>query len=211
MDVALTGYRYSVYTRAARMGLGLAEVSYAYDEVNPFADASETVHPMGRVPVLHAEGHLIYETAAILAWCDATRGWSAEPIVQARATQVGGIVDCYGYWPLVRQVFSHGWFRPAFGADADAAQVAEGLKAAASVLDMLEVIAAEGLVLVPGTLTRADCHLAPMIDTFQMVPDAARMLADRPSLSRWFGAVTDTDLFQSTRPDWDALNAMEAS
>ena len=210
MDLRLTGYRYSVYTRAARMALGFAGLDYDYAEVNPFADASETAHPLGRVPVLHVAETPIYETVAILAWCDATRGWKADPMVQARAAQVGGIVDCYGYWPLVRQVFSHGWFRPAFGADADAGQVADGLKAAAPVLDMLDGIAAEGLVLAPGTLTRADCHLAPMIDTFRMVPDAADMLTNRPSLSRWFDGVSSSDLFRNTRPNWDVLNAMEA-
>ena len=213
MDVRLTGYRFSVYTRAARMGLGLARVDYVYEEVNPFepSDGDPPAHPMGRVPVLHIDGTALYETAAILTWCDAQRGWAANALEQARATQVGGIVDCYGYWPLVRQVFSHGWFRPAFGADADAALVSEGLEAARPVLDMMEEIAAEGLVLVPGTLTRADCHLAPMIDTFQMVPEGARHLADRPLLSRWFDAVSATDLFQNTRPDWDALNAMDAT
>ncbi|MEL6465356.1 MAG: glutathione S-transferase family protein [Pseudomonadota bacterium] len=211
MDLRLTGYRYSVYTRAARMGLALAGLNYVYVEANPFdpVESDPPAHPMGRVPVLHIEGTALFETAAILTWCDAWRGWKAPTMVQARAVQVGGIVDCYGYWPLVRQVFSHGWFRPAFGAEADAKLVAEGLTAAVPVLDMLDAITAEGCVLTPGTLTRADCHLAPMIDTFQMVPDAARLLAARPHLSRWFTGVAQTDLFQTTRPNWDALNAME--
>ena len=117
MDVRLSGYRYSVYTRAARMALARAGVRYAYDEVNPFdpEGPEQVTHPMGRVPVLQIDGAQLFETAAMLTWCDAVLGWDAPPLEQARAVQVGGIVDCYGYWPLVRQVFSHGWFRPAFG------------------------------------------------------------------------------------------------
>ena len=49
-----------------------------------------------------------------------------------------------------------------------------------------------------------------MIDTFRMVPEAARRLAQRPGLSRWFAAVARTDLFLQSRPDWDALRAVEA-
>ncbi|MEM8656252.1 MAG: glutathione S-transferase family protein [Pseudomonadota bacterium] len=212
MDLRLTGYRYSVYTRAARMALSLAGLQYAYSEANPFDayDEPALAHPMRRVPVLHLGDADLYETAAILTWCDAERGWRAPSLVQARAVQVGGIADAYAYWPLVRQVFSHGWFRPAFGADADAGLVEQGLRDAGPVLDMLEDIAAEGLVLSPGTLTRADCHLAPMIDTFQMLPEAAEMLGQRPRLSAWFAALTETTLFRTTRPDWAALNAMEA-
>ncbi|WP_299042592.1 glutathione S-transferase family protein [uncultured Tateyamaria sp.] len=212
MDIGLTGYRYSVYTRTARMALDLAGLSYDYREANPFdhADTLVQAHPMRRVPVLHLGDTTLYETAALLTWCDAHRGWQAPPLVQARAVQVGGIADAYAYWPLVRHVFSHGWFRPAFGADAQAGLVVQGLRDAAPVLDMLETIAAEGLVLTPGTLTRADCHLAPMIDTFQMVPEAADMLAARPNLSAWFAALSETRIFRTTRPHWDALTTKEA-
>ena len=45
MDVRLSGYRYSVYTRAARMALARAGVRYDYDEVNPFdPEGPEQVH-----------------------------------------------------------------------------------------------------------------------------------------------------------------------
>ncbi|APX11773.1 glutathione S-transferase family protein [Tateyamaria omphalii] len=196
----LTGYRYSVYSRAARMGLHLAGIDHAYQEANPFeADvASQIRHPMGRVPLLQVGAETLYETAAILTWCDAMRDWQAPPMVQARAVQVGGIVDAYGYWPLVRQVYSHGWFRPAIGAPSDPDQLAAGLKASEQVLDMLEDLAQSGAVLTGSTLTRADCHLAPMIDAFQHVPEGAQALAKRRALSRWFDAIQTTPAFAET-------------
>ncbi|WP_299280373.1 glutathione S-transferase family protein [uncultured Tateyamaria sp.] len=202
-DLHLTGYVWSVYTRAARMGLHLAGCDYDYTEVDPFkAEGAATGHPMGRAPVLHVDGVTIYETAAILRWCDAYRGWSAPPIMQARVAQVGGIVDAYGYWPLVRQVFSHGWFRPTMGETADPDQLSAGLEASGAVLDMLDAIAKDGEVLDGAALTSADCHLAPMIDTFQMVPEGAAALAKRPALARWFATIIAQPVFVNTRPDW---------
>lgn len=198
-DLCLTGFRYSVYTRAARMGLHLAGCDYDYTEVNPFDEGARTGHPMGRVPVLRIGAETVYETAAILAWCDATRGWDATPLVQARAIQVGAIVDAYGYWPMVRQVYSHGWFRPAMGAPSDTAEVAAGLDASTPVLDMLDKIAQTGEVLTGADLTRADCHLAPMVDAFQRVADGAAALAQRPALSAWFDAIRTTATFADTR------------
>ena len=212
MDLVLTGYRYSVYTRSARMGLMLGDLDFEYREANPFdpQDTGADAHPMRRVPVLQVDGTNLFETSAILTWVDAQRGWQAPPLVQARAAQVGGIADAYAYWPLVRQVFSHGWFRPALGAEADPDTVAKGLEAAGAILDMLNDIAAEARVLVPGTLTRADCHLAPMIDAFQMVPAGADMLAARSHLAAWYAAICDTTLCSDTRPDWNALNMTKA-
>ncbi|WP_147106094.1 glutathione S-transferase family protein [Tateyamaria sp. syn59] len=199
-DLRLIGYRYSVYTRAARMGLHLADCVYAYDEVNPFdVDASQqTGHPLGRVPVLLIGTASLYETAAILTWCDATRDWQATAMVEARAAQVGGIVDAYGYWPMVRRVYSHGWFRPAIGEAPDQDEIATGLKASEPVLDMLEDIARSGEVLTGSELTRADCHLAPMIDAFQRAPEGAEALAKRPTLAGWFDAIKTTDTFTTT-------------
>ncbi|WP_299148687.1 glutathione S-transferase family protein [uncultured Tateyamaria sp.] len=203
-DLHLTGYVYSVYTRAARMGLHLAGCTYGYTEVDPFeaAGARATGHPMGRVPTLYVDGATIYETAAILRWCEAHRGKGAPPVVQARVAQVGGIVDSYGYWPLVRQVFSHGWFRPVMGEEADPDQLRAGLEASGVVLDMLDSIAKGGDVLDGVTLTSADCHLAPMVDAFQMVPEGAAALAERPALDRWFNALAAQPAFLDTRPDW---------
>ncbi|MBY5932217.1 glutathione S-transferase family protein [Tateyamaria omphalii] len=199
-DLCLIGYRYSVYTRAARMGLHLAGCEYAYEECDPFNPemASNAAHPMGRVPVLRVGNDTLYETAAILAWCDATRGWQAPPIVQARAAQVGSIVDAYGYWPLVRQVYSHGWFRPSMGAPSDPEELASGLEASACVLNMLEDIAQAGEVLTGADLTRADCHLCPMIDAFQRVPEGAAALAKRHALAAWFDALKPTQVFIET-------------
>ena len=120
MSLVLHGYRYSVYLRIAR--LALAEKGVAYDrvEVNPFAPdvpaAYLALHPFGRVPTLVHDDFVLYETGAITRYVDrAFAGPALQPAAPqalARMDQIIGVVDSYGYWPLVRQVFSQRVFRP---------------------------------------------------------------------------------------------------
>ena len=174
MPLVLHGYHYSVYLRIAR--LVLAEKGVAYDrvEVNPFSPdvpaAYLALHPFGRVPTLVHDGFALYETGAISRYIDrAFAGPSLQPQdarALARMDQIIGIVDSYGYWPLVRQVFSHRVFRPSLGQPADDAEVALGLASAAKVLTALEELAASDTFLVGPELSLADLHLGAMVAYF---------------------------------------------
>lgn len=202
MSLELIGYRFSVYAWAARMGLAEAGLTADYVEVDPFdlaqAAALRRHHPFGRVPVLRDGAFRLFETAAILRYL------LPEPQdrkTAARARQVAGIADAYGYWPLVRQVFSQAVFGPAQGQRTDRAELAEGLAAAGPVLAALDEIAAEGLVLDGKTIGATDCHLAPMIGYFAQAPEGRGALAQTPALERWFGAVSARRSYLSTRPD----------
>jgi len=206
MSLKLIGYRYSVYTWAVRMALAEMARAVDFQEVDPFDVASQDglrlQHPFTRVPVFWDGDFRIYETSAILSYLippepDARRA--------ARALQVAGIADSYGYLPLVRQVFSHGVFRPACGALGDEAEVAAGLAAAPAVLDALEEIALEGLVLNGATIGAADCHLAPMIGYFSEFAPSRALLKTRPALALWFAVVSKTGSYLSTRPDLSEL------
>lgn len=196
MSLRLIGYRYSVYTWAVRMGLAEAGLTATYQEVDPF-EAPKAIrgqHPFGRVPVLWDEDFRLYETAAILGYLlPAPSGRRAA----ARARQVAGIMDSYGYWPLVRQVFSHGFFRPACGEAADSDVVADGLAVAPTVLAALDEIMAEGLDLGAGCA----CHLAPMLSNFTEVPAGRKMLSGYPALQVWFVEASGRESFRATRPD----------
>lgn len=189
----LTGYRFSVYTRAARIALTEKGVRYDYEELDPFAPEAEGPHRFGRVPVLRHGDFQFYETAAITGYVDAAFEGPAlmpsDPKAAARVAQVAGIVDAYAYWPLVRQVYSHAVFRPAFGEPASKETIDEGLRAAPRVLAALEEIAREGLAL-GAVFTRADCHLAPMIAGFVSAPQGADMLAGCAALSDWWSRVS---------------------
>lgn len=134
--VELIGYRHSVYLRIARAVLLEKGVPFRHVEVDPFGAVPEwyrALHPFGRVPVLRHGDFVFYETAAIGRYVDAAFAGARLVPAGARAAgrmqQVIGIVDSYGYWPMVRQVFAHAVFRPAVGEMGDAAEVAAGLAA----------------------------------------------------------------------------------
>ena len=197
----LTGYRHSVYTRAALIALVEKGVTYRYAEHDPFEPGAVGPHPFGRVPALIHEGFALYETAAITDYIDrAFDGPSLmpeTPQAAARVTQVIGIVDAYAYWPLVRQVYSHAVFMPAMGEVASTETLGAGLRAAPRVLAALETIAAERLALA-GRVTRADCHLAPMIAAFAMTPEGAEILTGFPALSSWWKSIRNRDSLRAT-------------
>src|ERR1700676_2426266 len=110
MPLVLHGYRYSVYVRIARLALAEKEVAYDSVEVNPFAADVPAdylaLHPFGRVPTLVHDGFALYETGAISRYVDRTFSGSAlqpvEPRALGRMDQIIGVVDFYGYLPLVR-------------------------------------------------------------------------------------------------------------
>ena len=208
MPLVLHGYRYSVYVRVAR--LVLAEKGVAYDrvEVNPFAPdvpaAYLALHPFGRVPTLVHDDFALYETGAITRYLDRTFAGPAlqpsAPRALGRMDQIIGVVDSYGYWPLVRQVFSHRVFRPAVGQPADEAEVERGLAGAAKVLAALETLAATDAFLVGPNLSLADLHLGAMIAYFAAAPEGAALLQNHPRLAQWWMHLSRRPSFAATDP-----------
>ncbi len=209
--VTLHGYHYSVYNRIARLVLHQKGVSYDVVEVNPFADLSSdylALHPFGRVPVLVHGAFSLYETGAITRYTD--RAFPGDPlqppdpVALARMDQVISVIDNYGYWPMIRQVFSHCVFRPMAGEVSCTDQIAQGVEASRRVLSALETLAAEGQVL-NGTTTLADCHFAPMLDYFVRADEGRRVLAEFPRLSLWWDRFSSTPALLETAPDMSQL------
>ncbi len=208
----LTGYGPSVYTRAVRIALHELLCPYDWRACDPFEEEGRRgllpLNPFGRVPILECgdatNGAVtIYETRAILAYLSATFGRTqTDALSAARIAQVQGIADSHGYWPLVRDVYSHGFFRPAMGEPADPGRIAHGLAAASPVLDALDAIAEEGRVLAghdsASDTNPADWHLFPMIDAFQTVPDGSDLLSLRPRLARWHAAFAARESARAT-------------
>ena len=208
MALVLHGYRYSVYNRIAR--LALAEKGVAYDrvEVNPFAPdvpaAYFALHPFGRVPALVHDGFALYETAAITRYVDrAFPGPAlqpAEPRPLARMDQIIGVVDAYGYWPLVRQVFSLRVFRPRLGQPADEAEIAKGLAASAKALAALEKLASNEAFLIGPTVSLADLHLGAMLAYFVQAREGDALLQQHARLAAWWQHVRQRPSFAATDP-----------
>jgi glutathione S-transferase len=208
MSLVLHGYHYSVYLRIARLTLAEKGVSYQRVEVNPFAPEIPAdylaLHPFGRVPALVHDDFVLYETGAITRYVDrAFAGPALQPVqpkAQARMDQIIGIVDSYGYWPMVRQVFSHGVFGPAIGRPANTAEVERGLTGAAKALGALDALAAPNAFLVGPAISLADFHLGAMMAYFTALPAGADLLANHSRLAAWWALIRRRKSFTETDP-----------
>lgn len=206
--VTLHGYRYSVYVRIVRMTLLEKGVSWRHVEVDPFAAdipaAYLRLNPFGRVPTLVDADFVLFETTAITRYIDeAFEGPNlqpAEPPVRARMNQLIAIADSYGYWPMVRQVFSHRVFRPAAGEPVDEAAVAAGVAASQKVLDTIEGLIGDAGYLAGDRLSLADMHLAAMMAYFTAAPEGEYMLSRSARLSNWWTAMKDRPSLIETEP-----------
>jgi len=159
--------------------------------------------------VLVHDGFVLYETSAITIYVDeAFDGPPLQPATsreRARQQQIISVIDSYAYWPLVRQVFSHGVFRQRTGREADPNEVQRGLKAAPRVIGALEELAGGGNFLCGDSMSLADVHLAPMIGYFKLYPDGEMLLDRQYRLARWWAAMSERSTFKETMPDLPQL------
>ena len=204
----LIGYGPSVYTRIVRMALVELGLSATYTEADPFAEPPDLLladmSPFGRVPVLQQGDFTLTETSAILRYLDLI-GPSRSLVPQdakaaGQMAQVIGIVDFYGYIPLIREVFAHGYHYDSVGLAPDLEKLKHGLTASEPVLGALEMIAQQGRVLGAQTFSLADIHLAPMVDYFVKVPAAKALLAQKPALCAWWSEAQNRSSLAETDP-----------
>jgi glutathione S-transferase len=209
MTVELYGYKYSVYAWIARLALHEKGCAYEWREVNPFAEDVSAdylaMHPFKRVPVLVHGDFVLYETSAMTRYVDeAFDGPPLQPATpreRARQQQIISVIDSYAYWPLVRQVFSHGVFRQRTGREADPNEVQRGLEAVPRVIGALEELAGGGNFLCSDSMSLADAHLAPMMGYFTLYPDGEMLLRRQHRLARWWAAMSERSTFKETMPD----------
>lgn len=202
MSLVLHGYHYSVYVRIARLTLAEKGVAHDHVEVNPFVPDPPAsylaLHPFNRVPTLVHDGFVLYETAAIARYVDrAFPGPALQPAgpqALARMDQIIGIVDSYGYWPMVRQVFVQRVVRPRIGQPSDDTEAERGLAGAAKVLAALEPLVGDG------GPTLADLHLGAMMAYFVLAPEGSALLQKHERLSAWWAILAARPSVAATDP-----------
>ena len=206
--VQLFNFQYSAYGRIVEIVLVEKDISYQRHEVNPFGtdvmNSYLEIHPFKRVPAIRHGDFTVYETGAITQYLDeAFDGPYLQPDTaseRARMRQVIAIIDSYGYWPLVRKVFSEKVFSPAFGDETDDILLNEGLEESAAVLAALEkLLSDEGYIATPN-YSLADAHIIPMIDYFLMAPEGAALFQSYPKLMQWWDRIKERKSTISTRP-----------
>jgi glutathione S-transferase len=191
----LYGASYSVYTRIAWLALEEKGVPHRLVETDVFAAGGPSAehlrrHPFGRIPVLDHGGFVLYETAAIARYVDeGFPGPRLQPdgaAARARMTQMIGILDRYGYRPMVWDVYVERISAREEGRASDERRIAAGLARSATVLGELERMIGTRAFLADESITLADLHAAPMIAYFRLAAEGAEAFSRHGRLAAWW-------------------------
>ena len=210
-DIQLLGLRISVYTRIARLALEEKNVPYTLEEVDIFADAGPpaeylAINPFGTIPSLRYGEFELYETAAITRWVD--DGFSGPALrpdasqARARMNQAIGILDSYGYRPMVWDVYVQRSVIPASGGSADEETIAAALPRIRSVLAELDRLGAGQPFLLGESLSLADLHAYPMMRYLVETPEGRALVDEFPRLSGWLQTMASRPSVQATSYHW---------
>jgi glutathione S-transferase len=203
----LFGAAYSVYTRIARLALLEKGVAHAFEEVDIFDPAGPPAgyrerHPFGKVPAFTHDGFELYETAAIARYVDeAFPGPPLQPATprgRARVAQIVGILDSYGYRPMVWDIFVERVRRPQQNEQSDETAIAAALVKTDRCLGVLEGLMGSGPCLAGEALSLADLHAAPMIAYLRAAPEGAVLMAEHPRLAAWWERISARPSMQAT-------------
>lgn len=199
----LYGADYSVYVRIARMALEEKGVDYELVPLDIFAADGIPAwylehHPFGRIPAFEHDGFRLFETNAIARYVDeAFDGPALQPADargRARMGQMTGMLDAYGYRPMVWDVAVERLEK----AEPDEALIANGLRQAETVLKVLTSLKADGPWLLGDRLTLADLHAAPVIGYFVKVAEGRDLLARFADIQDWYGRIAARHGFVKT-------------
>ena len=212
-DITLLGLRISVYTRIARLALAEKRIDYDFEEVDIFADSGPpadylALNPFGTIPSLRHGDFELYETAAITRYLDEiSPGESLQPESpqeRARMNQVIGMLDSYGYRPMVWDVYVQRVVVATAGGESDEALISAALPGIRTLLERLDAWRGERGFLAGPALTLADLHLYPMLSYFIETPEGREMIEELPHLNEWLRGMRLRDSVRATPFHQDA-------
>lgn len=212
-SVVLYGLEYSVYTRIARLALLEKAVPHLLETVEIFGPQGVPEehlerHPFGRIPVLRHRHFELYETTAITRYVDEAFPGSvlqpSRPEERARMNQIIGLLDAYGYHPMVWGVFVRHLEDPSAGTQPNGADLAHQLATARKCLSALDRLQSQESCLVGESLTLADLHAYPMLCYVALVPEGKTLLGEFPTLARWFEVMHQRPSVKATRTKYES-------
>lgn len=217
-DPVLYGLSRSVYTRIARLALEEKGVRYTLEEVEIFGPAGVPAdhrarQPFGRIPALAHDGFTLYETGAITRYVDeafpGTRLQPQESRARARMNQVIGVIDSYGYRPMIWGVFAARIVAPEEGIAPNENLVAESLTRSRTCCRALEEILGSQRYFAGDDVSLADLHALPILLYFSMTPEGRATLSAHPRLRAWLDFTAARPSVQRTRAKFELAAARD--
>lgn len=212
-DVIMYGVSPSTYTRTARMACEEKGISHTLEPVavfdmseDEFAAGYARVHPFKKIPAMRHNDLVLFETAAICGYIDATFPgpalWPAEAAGRARCTQWISAIGDYVYQVMIREIVIPRVVVPRRGGKTDEAAVAAAAPKAERQLAILSHAVGEGGYLAGKTVTAADLFLLPIVLYLKALPEGETLLPKFPPLLRWFDAMAERRSFAATMPQF---------
>ena len=167
-------------------------------------------HPFGRLPVLEWNGHLLYETQAILRYLDdALPGMSFVPDDlddRARMNQVMGICDSYLFPEGARIIVFQRVVGPAIIPDfeTDECAIAEGLPRSHTIFSELTRLLGDRSWFGGEDISLADLMVGPQMELYSRTPEWLELTAERPNLVTWLDRLEARPAMQATL--WERLS-----
>ena len=199
-DVTVYGFSASTFVRTARLALEEKGVDYVLEPHMPHDDVMRALHPFGKIPAFRHGDLVLFETAAIATYADATFDGPAlqprDPAGRARMHQWISAYNDNGAPSLVTVIVQRLVMDPP-----DEDLVAEKLPQARRALEVFDGALAGSDWLAGDALTLADLFLAPPLFYLPMIPEGAALLDGLGNLERWYGAVSARPSFAATMPE----------
>jgi len=189
----------STYVRTVRLLLEEIGADYTLQSVDIFNGESQSAeylakNPFGKVPTLEVNGELLYETAAITEYLDATLGDRkfsfSDPMLQARMRQIMAIIDSYFYGPAIGTIVIQRLIVPSQGGKTDEAKVKNAIAPAQKAIEAIESLATASPYLLGSQASIADFYLIPIFIYFSQTPEFEVITAQTPKLRTWWAQVS---------------------
>lgn len=197
------GHPWSINTRKVLMTL--AEKGHEAELVLVMLPKGEhkkpehlALHPFGKVPVLQADGFVLYETQAINRFLDRTLPGRAlapsDPRTAAWMDQWIGVVDAY-FSPNAQAFIVETLFRRYLGGEPNAAVIDAAMQGMQEPLDTADRWLAARSYFAGDELSLADIHWMPYCEYLTRI-GAADLVSRRAHLARWWERVSNRESWQ---------------
>jgi glutathione S-transferase len=192
-DPILIGFPLSTFVNIVRLVLTHKEVPYTFRDLEPEMGTPThlALHPFNRVPVLQHGDLTIYETSAIVTYCDEAFAGPAlqpkAPADRARMHQWISAVNNYYYPYMIYHVTHERLVFPSLGIAPDEKVVAHALPKVERALEVLDAeLLRHGKDCVLGAeLSLADFYLVPCTFSFSLTEEGKAMYSKFPAFCRW--------------------------
>ena len=167
------------------------------------------LHPFGRLPAMSWDGHVLYETQAILRYLEeALPGASFTPATiedRARMNQLIGILDWYLFPESARTIVFQRVIGPAImpGFETDEAAVAAAMPRSHMIFAELSKLLGDQPWFGGAEPSLADLMIGPQMELFKRTPEWGELTWERPNLQHWLDRLEARPSMQATV--WEQL------